>query len=50
MAHKRKRNNIFEELRINEDLEFSNLGIDFFVMDEEAKRESPEKASKNQVD
>ena len=38
MAHKRKRNNIFEKHKINEDLDISDLGIDYFFMGEEVKK------------
>ena len=39
MAHMRNRNNIFEELKMDDDLDLAELGIDFFVMDEEVKNE-----------
>ena len=39
MAHMRNRNNIFEELKMDDDLDLAELGIDFFVMDEEVNKE-----------
>ena len=39
MAHLKQNSNIYENLRINEDQDFSDLGIDFFVTNEEVKKE-----------
>ena len=35
MAHMKNRNNLFEEFKMDEDLDLAELGIEFFIMDEE---------------
>ena len=52
MAHMRNRNNIFEELKMDDDLDLADLGIDFFVMDEEVVEEGAngENAAENVED
>ena len=52
MAHMRNRNNIFEELKMDDDLDLAELGIDFFVMDEEVNNggENGENVGDNKED